>query len=76
MAPDISIHLKRFLKVPLLSELSIAGIQAGMSSVSSKWLSELIVQFQAEHREITLESGSENLLLVYSIIILAISAPL
>ena len=76
VAPNVSNNLKRFLKIPLISELSLAGIQAGMTSVSSKWLSELIVQFQEEHREITLESGSENLLLVYSIIILAISAPL
>ena len=76
VAPNVSNNLKRFLKVPLLSELSLAGIQAGITSVSSKWISELIVQFQEENREISLESGSENLLLVYSIIILAISAPL
>jgi len=42
ISPGVSKHLKRFIKVPMVSQLSLAGIQAGVAVSSLKWFTETI----------------------------------
>jgi len=44
VAPAVNKHLKRFVKIPMVAQLSLAGIQAGVSMSSLKWFGEVVTQ--------------------------------
>ena len=44
VAPGASKNLKPFIKFPMVSVLSLAGLQSGLMTSCMKWFSELIAQ--------------------------------
>ena len=52
IAPGTSRQLKRFVKAPMVSQLCMAGIQAGITSSFFKWFGEIMAQGKFEPDDI------------------------
>lgn len=66
MAPGVSKGLKRYIKLPMVTQLCLAGAQCGISLSLMKWFTELLAQGNL--------GATEKSLLVVTITIAAVSA--